>query len=429
MRNPSKVSNRLLLLARRFPFNHGEVAAESYLESEIQYLAPYFDEVVAVGTEASVSDEPTCELPANVAPVALGCGNLAFDKAMLTARGLLYPHGCDEWIEEAFVSDPVEGFRKKAFRGYFAARAAQKYEALCQELDSRGFRPTHVYSFWLYDTALVSAWVSRRYPCARAVARAHGYDLYTDRTRVRYLPFRRYLLQNLDAVLTCSKDGQAYIDKELPGFEGKVSTLYLGTRPLPDKSAEEGDGVLRVLSCSRVVDVKRVDVMAEAVGLLDRQGMSVRWTHFGDGPLMSEVKSICKGLNPSTVDFRGNCPNAALLRAYGDEHFDLFVNVSSSEGLPISIMEACGVGIPVLATDVGGTHEIVRDGENGFLLREGCNARAVADDIARFALLDSTGKKDMRRASRRIWEAGFQTEKNVGDLARVLGVETCEAGA
>ncbi|MFR4320263.1 MAG: glycosyltransferase [Blautia massiliensis (ex Durand et al. 2017)] len=44
------------------------------------------------------------------------------------------------------------------------------------------------------------------------------------------------------------------------------------------------------------------------------------------------------------------------------------MNVSSSEGIPVSIMEATSFGIPGIATDAGGTKEIIRDKENGVLL-------------------------------------------------------------
>lgn len=419
----------LLLLARRFPFNHGEVAAESYLESEIHCLAPYFDEIVAVGTEAPRGDKPTCVLPPNVVPIALGCGNSRKDKLKLAARGLAYPHGVGAQLEEAFASDPVKGASRQVFRGYFAARALKKYEALCQALEQRDLAPTHVYSFWLYDTALVASWVSRKYLCGHTLARAHGYDLYIDRTRVRYLPFRRYLLGSLDKVLACSEDGAAYMNAEWPGFEEKVSTLYLGTRPLSDKSGEGGGDPLKLVSCSRVVDVKRVNLIAEAVVILERRGVSVSWTHFGDGPLMGDLKSSCEKFAKSRADLRGNLPNSELLAAYEAEHFDLFVNVSSSEGLPISIMEACGIGIPVLATDVGGTHEIVKAGVNGFLLDEGCSAVDVADGIERYIELKPADKKAMRSASRAMWEQGFQTKENVKSLVRTLGIDTEGVGA
>ena len=73
---------------------------------------------------------------------------------------------------------------------------------------------------------------------------------------------------------------------------------------------------------------------------------------------MDVVRREVEGLSSVRVELRGRLPNAELLAEYGRRHFDLFVNVSSREGLPISIMEACGCGIPVLATDVGGVAEM-----------------------------------------------------------------------
>ena len=420
---------RLLLLARRFPFNHGEVAAESYLENEIGLLSPCFDEILAVGTEAPEGDVPTCGLPSNVTPLALGCGNDFWDKVLFAAKGSSCPIAAAEFVRDAFASDPVRGLKQRVFRGYFAARAKAKYDSLTACLQTSGFEPTHIYSFWFYDTSLVAAWLANKYLCARAVTRAHRYDLYADRTCAHYLPFRRYILSNLATVLPCSKDGESYINRNWPGFESKVRAAYLGTRDLPDKSREpSSSNSLRIVSCSRVVDVKRVTLIAHAVTLLDSKGFRLDWTHYGDGPLMKEAKCACADLSCSNVRFVGTLPNDALLGEYASKHFDLFLNVSTSEGLPLSIMEACGCGIPVVATDVGGTHEIVADGVNGYLIPADCDVEMVVEAIKRFASLDEAERMSMRRAARNIWESRFRLVANVKDFARLLGVDGEEAG-
>ena len=142
-----KKKRRLLLLTRRFPFNRGEVAAESYLENEIGVLSTYFDEVLAVGTEAQPGDAPTCALPGNVTPLALGCGNTSKDKALLAVKGIAFPllGGAD--VREAYATESVHGIGKRVFRGYFAARAKAKADVLAEELVRFGFEPTHIYSF------------------------------------------------------------------------------------------------------------------------------------------------------------------------------------------------------------------------------------------------------------------------------------------
>lgn len=243
---------------------------------------------------------------------------------------------------------------------------------------------------------------------------------------MHYLPFRKYLLSKLAMVLPCSADGEGYINDSWPGFEDKVLTSYLGTRDLPDKSGEPANLPLHIVSCSRVVDVKRVPLLAEAVALLDAEGFALDWTHYGSGPELDKAKACCSKLTNSEVDFAGAVPNDALLDEYAMRHFDLFVNVSTSEGLPLSIMEACGCGIPVLATDVGGTHEIVVDGVNGYLLPEKCDSARIAAAIKGFASLDEDEKLCMRRAARNAWEKGFRLTANVDGFARSLidGIES-----
>lgn len=408
--------SRLLLLARRFPYNHGEVAAESYLEAEIGLLSESFERVLTVATEAPVNDALTCALPENVESVALGCTPTKAHKALLAARGALYPVSAPVEVQEAIATDPVGMAKRYAFRGYFAARAYEKYAKVMPELGRRDFEPTSIYSFWFYDTALAALWARAAYPCARAIARAHGYDLYRDRTGVDYLPFRELLLSELDAVLPCSEDGRSHIDTNWPGHSDKLYTSYLGTADLPDLSGVPRGGVFHLVSCSRAVAVKRVGLIADALAILDAWGKRVRWTHYGDGPELAGVKRRCEEFSSVDAEFPGSVPNAELLRSYGRDHIDLFVNVSESEGIPISIMEACGVGAPVLATDVGGTGEIVHDGENGRLLPANPNSDEIASAIAGFINMAEEDVFLMRRASRRIWEKHFRAAENVRQL-------------
>lgn len=415
---------RLLLLARTFPYSNGEVAAESYLETEIGILANRFEEIVAVGTEAPKGAKPTCELPANVRPMALGVGNSKADKVSEAVQGGALRLFGPPSVREALSGDSAANtFGKQGFLCYFVARAYRKYEALLEALAALGLQPTHVYSFWFWDTALTAAWLKEAYPCTFAFARAHGYDLYSYRSPRCYLPLREYLLERLDWVFPCSADGRDFINAKWPGHEHRVATAYLGTRDLADRSRVVRTGAFRIASCSRVVPVKRVGLIADAMALLDADGVQAEWTHFGDGADLSDVKAKISNLSNVRCEFPGTVPNSELLEIYGQRDFDLFVNVSESEGLPISLMEACGAGIPVLATDVGGTCEIVRPGLNGDLLPEGISARKLADALKAFAELPDGEYLSLRRGARRVWEEDFRAAKNVGMFVdTVLGI-------
>lgn len=411
---------KLLLLARRFPFNHGEVAAEAYLETEINLLAPYFDEILAVGTEASPADMPTCSLSSNVVPLALGCGDSCLDKSKYLVRGLTFAFSTPGLIKSAVRSDPVHNMVRYVFRQYFAARALTKYQNLIRRLCELDYVPTEVYSFWFYDTALVALWIKNNFHCDMAVSRAHRYDLYANRHSFNYIPFRRLLFSGLDAIFPCSLQGKKYIESTWPNYSQKLVPLYLGTRDLPDESNEAGTDIFTIVSCSRLVNVKRVSLIADALTLLDRDGIHLQWIHYGNGPLLPEIRRICSKFTTVKTSFPGNVPNSKLLQIYSQHHFDLFINVSSSEGLPISIMEACGIGLPVLATDVGGTSEIVHDGINGRLLPPDCSPQDLADNIQYFMSLDKESLAHMRGASRRIWKNSFRARVNVQQFAHIL---------
>lgn len=90
-------------------------------------------------------------------------------------------------------------------------------------------------------------------------------------------------------------------------------------------------------------------------------------TLIGDGPLLPEMKSYVTQCGwQHRVHFTGEIKEVAeyLQRAH------LFVLVSSSEGLPISIIEAMRAGLPVIASDVGGISELVDEGETGYVVEK-----------------------------------------------------------
>src|SRR5690606_35919751 len=84
---------------------------------------------------------------------------------------------------------------------------------------------------------------------------------------------------------------------------------------------------------------------------------AIQWHHFGDGPQMSllEREKSEISIKNLTITLHGRVENSKIYDFYRYNPVDLFINLSSSEGIPVSIMEAISCGIPVVATNVGGT--------------------------------------------------------------------------
>jgi len=226
-----------------------------------------------------------------------------------------------------------------------------------------------LYTYWLERiTYGLSLFKMKHNPNTILISRAHRYDLYENLRTHQFIPYREYCLNQLDKLFPISKNGSDYLNSKYPSFN-KTEISYLGIiNDLDNLSINEGHSIL-IVSCSRIVEVKRLDLIIE---VLDQycvaEKKKVRWVHFGDGPLMNEVKNRLKNLKGELeVELPGFKSNEYIHGFYNSEAVSCFINLSDSEGIPVSIMEAISYGIPVLARNVGGIQEIVSD-ENGKLM-------------------------------------------------------------
>ena len=226
----------------------------------------------------------------------------------------------------------------------------------------------YVYAYWMFEPELVGAALYKELGASRFISRAHGYDLYEERQPSHYFAFRNCLFNQLDKIYPISKDGEEYLCQKYPQLENKISVARLGTIKLYDSiNSQKTINRLVLVSCSNLVPLKRVNRIISA---LSHVRQPVFWYHFGDGEQRNELETQAKRL-PKNIKscFMGRIPNDQVQKFYAENYIDVFVNVSETEGIPVSIMEAQSYGIPVVATDVGGTHEIIHDGLNGLLLK------------------------------------------------------------
>jgi glycosyltransferase involved in cell wall biosynthesis len=97
---------------------------------------------------------------------------------------------------------------------------------------------------------------------------------------------------------------------------------------------------------------------------------------------------------------------AAILRSS-----DIFVNPSYSEGLPTSVLEAGAAGLAIVATDVGGTREIIEDGKTGFLVSPG-DTRALKERVCQL-VKDRQLREDFGRRIRQFVNENFDWDNIV----------------
>ena len=125
--------------------------------------------------------------------------------------------------------------------------------------------------------------------------------------------------------------------------------------------------------------VKRLDLLIDAFAAIARKQDNVRLMLVGEGDMRPEMERQIRGLGlEGRIRLHGLALDPAPL--YG--MFDMVVQSSRSEGLPNALLEAAAAGLPIVATDAGGTGEIVIDGVTGLLIQPG-DAGALASALGR----------------------------------------------
>ena len=394
----------VFLLTNVFPYAKGE----EFLENEIGHLAAGFDRVVIVATQTPPDATQTRQVPDNCTVLRAGSPRPSGLRAL---RGVA--RGLPSVLRRAGRAPGHPG--KLATESLFEARAQDSMSELGCKLD--GLRlgaedEVVVYSYWFHVTARVGMLLagelrSRGVPVAKLVSRAHRYDLYPEESPFGHIPERRLLLEAFDEVHPVSDHGTALLRRQFPQYAPKVTTRRLGTRD-PGASVQCQQDPAMVVSCSFVLPVKRVTRIPEILLRAATAGTDISWTHFGSGDQWDQVRELADlTLDEGTAHFPGYVANSQLPDRYRELRPLAFLNVSESEGVPVSIMEAIALGIPVVATDVGGVGEIVHDGVNGYLL-----PKDFADEQATEALLalvhaDPGQYQQFCRASRARWEEAF----------------------
>jgi colanic acid/amylovoran biosynthesis glycosyltransferase len=126
-----------------------------------------------------------------------------------------------------------------------------------------------------------------------------------------------------------------------------------------------------VLTVARLVEEKglKYSIMAINKILKNNPNLALKYYIIGEGPLKESLKNLVKELKiEGVVKYLGSMDQAEIAKEMSKAH--IFLLPSISEALPVVLMEAQAVGLPVIATNVGSVAEVVVDGKSGFLVSE-----------------------------------------------------------
>jgi colanic acid/amylovoran biosynthesis glycosyltransferase len=276
---------------------------------------------------------------------------------------------------------------------------------LALALKQRGVEHIHVhhgyYSSWVGMTAarLLNIGFSMT---------LHGSDLLL---HAAYLDVK---LANCDFCATVSQYNRDYLLAHYPEISAsKIVLQRMGVEcggRLTAQSHHRRNGHIEMLAVGRLHPVKDFPFLLHACELLKDRAIPFRCRIAGDGPDRKKLEAVIDGTAlQHHVELLGHV-DAERLGDYYKES-DLIVLTSRSEGIPLVLMEAMARGKLVLAPDITGIPELVRDWENGFLFRAG----SLEDFVARVDLINRAwpALSYVRRSARATIHRSYNRKKNL----------------
>jgi glycosyltransferase involved in cell wall biosynthesis len=256
-----------------------------------------------------------------------------------------------------------------------------------------------------YKTDLF-AWLLARTEPVRPLATAHGWTGNSRRERLLYYPADKWLLARFPHVVAVSSE----IRQQLLRYGARperVVTILNGIDPErfrrdPARVASArralgiGDDQFVVGSVGRLERQKRFDLLIDEFAALHRERPHLRLIIAGDGSLREALQQQIARLGlVSACRLLGHRADVIELH----HAMDLFVQSSDYEGTPNAVLEAMALETPIVATDVGGTAELVRHGADGLIVAPG-NAGVLTDAVGA-AIGDLHGRRARVAAARR----------------------------
>jgi colanic acid/amylovoran biosynthesis glycosyltransferase len=400
----------LVLFTGSYPYD--DVAEQTFLNQEVEYLTAAFERVIIVPENCEGQKYP---LPSEI---QVEEGYSAFLKSQsrmtIAALGLTSPLLVKELITiPTLISQPKAMKRLLSWVGH--AELGEKWVLDFIKTKRVEVENCIFYTYWFGQTSTAIGLLKRLYTKIILVSRSHGSDMYEERHNPAYIPCRQISLKMLNGLFPASENGTRYMKQKYSKIVGRCETAHLGVNDPGFLTHSSNDGIWRIVSCSYVAPIKRLDLLLRGIAYAanTRPLQSFKWTHIGDRYWFKQLKDMAaKELPPNvTWNFPGYLPPQDIMKFYRNNPVDVFMQVSQSEGgASVSIQEAISCGIPIIATGVGGTPEIVSD-KNGLLLSENPSVQEISDAIC-YLIDHPVDVLNKKSGSRQVWQNKYNSTVN-----------------
>lgn len=270
------------------------------------------------------------------------------------------------------------------------------------------------HSFFTVPCGLISLILRWQYKMPYIIS-LRGSDVpgYSDRFSLLYkfiTPLVRIIWNKSSAVIANSRGLKELALKTDPGK--KIGIIYNGIdinqfiKSKVHKVENSNDKKFKILCVTRITPRKGVRYLIEAFKKLSEKHENISLEIIGEGDDKNNLENLAKDFGiGSKVFFTGLVPHDELPPYF--EKADVFVLPSLNEGMSNSMLEALASGLPLVATDTGGTRELVKEEKNGFIIKMKDSsdlAEKIEKLIGNNDLRKKMGEESRKKAENMNWE-------------------------
>ena len=188
---------------------------------------------------------------------------------------------------------------------------------------------------------------------------------------------RNWSINSAEIVITPSDHLKSFVSGI--GYSKKILKINNGVNITDINRANESKADINLIIISRLVVQKNINIVIEAMKLLDNKNLKL--SIIGEGGEFSKLESTIHDLNlQNQVQLLGKIDNNKISQFLLTA--DIFIQASDYEGLPHSVLEAINYGVPILSTETGGCKDLLNDGERGFIIPMPPDKKVIAENIS-----------------------------------------------
>jgi glycosyltransferase involved in cell wall biosynthesis len=252
----------------------------------------------------------------------------------------------------------------------------------------------------------------------------HAYDLYQNSKTTQWFAKKELLLtlcNKAAGIVAISNYNKDFLVK-LGVDESKIKVVHCGVNPDEFRRTTRYKASKQILCVARLIEKKGLRYLVEAIGYLC-DDLQVKLLIVGTGPEEQTLQTLAKQLKLNgRIQFLGDVHDADLLDLYEKSALFVLPCVISSDGdrdgIPVALMEAMSMELPVISTSISGIPELVKDGVNGLLVKPK-DSRSLAAAIEKL-LMDPETCERMGKDGRRTIQEQFNIKKSASALKEIF---------